>query len=377
MKYGLSGAVPGLDLSAVSSKEILRQIPNQRIPADGTARRTLTLEEAERLIQAARASNDSRATLLLILLSEIGLRKSALCHLKYNNLLDTTHTPLCTGRAFEKGRKWRYFVTSTRLKQALKSYAETLRDIADAHDDGDFFLFLCPNHSERPLGLNTLDRILRVYAKQAGITDVHVHVHMFRHSIVGWLVDAGNSLELASKYMGHSNVSTTAQHYWVPTTTELFSKVNNPFTGEVQQKQREARQAEQELELLQSKLDGALHIISQMDAVVRTAVASNLTAPQVQEAMARIPNRDAILRTILESTSASLTAASVPAALASLEELAEEDDDVVSQEGEDLACSTESDGEAESAKESLNELAESRETASTYNESPSRKRCRT
>ena len=93
----------------------------------------------------------------------------------------------------------------------------------------------------------------------------------------------------------------------MPNTTELSSKINNPFNGEMQQQQREARQAEQELELLQGKLDAALHIIAQMDAVVRTAVAGNLTAPQVQEAMARIPNRDAILRTILESTSASLT----------------------------------------------------------------------
>ena len=354
MKNGLLAVRPCLDLSAITARKLLREIPNQRTPADGASRRTLTLEEAERIIQAARGSNDARAPMLLVLLSEIGLRRSALCHLKYSNLLDRTHTPLCTGRAWEKGRKYRYFVTSTRLKQAIKGYAETIRDVADARSDGDFYL-LNPQQPERPLSQDQVRNIVHIYTERAGITDVHVHPHMFRHSIVGWLVDAGNSMELASKYMGHTSVSTTAQHYWVPNTTELFSKINNPFTGEMQQQQRETRQAVQELELLQSKLDGALHIIAQMDAIVRTAVASNLTAPPVQEAMARIPNRDAILRTILESTSASLTATSMPPP-EPLQGIAE--DDKASQESEGSASSTEDEGEAQSDGGTADDAAE-------------------
>ena len=372
MKHGLVALRPDLDLGSISHQKILQKIPNQRIPADGTTRRMLTLEEAERIIQAARNCNDAQATLILVLLSEIGLRRSALCHLKYSNLLDRTHTPLCTGRAFEKGRKWRFFITSTRLKQAIKSYAETVRGVADVHSDGEFYL-LNPQQPERPLGDVKLGRIVGHYTKKAGVTEIRVHPHMFRHSIVGWLIDAGNSMEVASKYMGHACVSTTAEHYWVPSTTELFSKINNPFTGEMQQKQREAKQVEQELELLQGKLDGALHIIAQMDAVVRTAVASNLTAPQVQDAMARIPNRDAILRTILESTSASLTAASLPAPVEPLEGITEDDD--ASQKNEGSACSVESEGEEESTGDSTNDT-ESCETAPANNESPSRKRHR-
>ena len=42
-------------------------------------------------------------------------------------------------------------------------------------------------------------------------------------------------------------------------------------------------------------------------AIRCNSVAIILTAPKVQEALARIPSRDAILRTIVESTSASLT----------------------------------------------------------------------
>ena len=181
-------------------------------------------------------------------------------------------------------------------------------------------------------------------------------------------------MEIASKYMGHANVSTTAQHYWVPNTTELFSKINNPFTGEMQQQQREARQAEQELELLQSKLDGSLHIIAQMDAVLRTAVASNLTATQIHEAIARIPNRDTILRTILESTSASLTAASMPAPPQPLEGIVEDDEAL--QESEVSASSAESEAEAGSAGGSGKDAVESFEAAATDNERPPPKRHR-
>ena len=372
MIHGLHALRPGLDLGSICTSKILRVISNQRVPADDTIRRTLTLEEAERLVQAARDSNDARATLLFVLLSEIGLRKSALCHLKYNNLLDRTHTPLCTCRAWEKGRKYRFFVTSTRLKQAIKSYAETFRYYADAHPDGDFYMF-SPHRPQAPLSASTLSRIISKFVNIVGITDVHVHTHMFRHSIVGWLIDAGNSMELASKYMGHANVTTTSQHYWVPNTTELFSKLNNPFTGEMQQQQREARQAEQELELLQRKLDGALHIIAQMDAVVRTAAAGNLTASQTQEAIARIPNRDAILRTILESTSASLTAASIPALHEPPETIAE--DEEASQETDTSDALSETDEEGGSTEEVLDD-AEMCKTALFRDERSSCKRRR-
>ena len=33
-----------------------------------------------------------------------------------------------------------------------------------------------------------------------------MHPHIVRHSIVGWLVEAVNSLEITSKYTGHPNV---------------------------------------------------------------------------------------------------------------------------------------------------------------------------
>ena len=49
--------------------------------------------------------------------------------------------------------------------------------------------------------------------EDAGIKDINVHPHAFRHTIVGALIDAGNSMDVVSKYMGHANVSTAADNY--------------------------------------------------------------------------------------------------------------------------------------------------------------------
>ena len=162
------------------------------------------------------------------LLREIGLRASALCHLKYGMLIDETHTPRHVCRVPEKGRTWRSFVTSLPLKQAIKRYAEELRDSSLADKD---MYFLNPTHPDRPLCDGLVRRGLRQIAQAAGVTEVVVHPHAFRHTIVGQLVDAGNPMELVSKYMGHKQVSTTAVNYWVPTIVELQAQMNNPFTG--------------------------------------------------------------------------------------------------------------------------------------------------
>ncbi len=140
------------------------------------------------------------------------------------------------------------------------------------------------------------------------MSDVNVHPHAFRHTIVGQLIEAGNSMELVSKFMGHSQVATTSQNYWVPTVTELHESLNNPFTGKVQQKAAEIEQTKQELDLVYEKLELALSLLRKQNSIFRTAASNGSSAVEaLQHFEMNVPNAEEILRAIVESTSSSIS----------------------------------------------------------------------
>ena len=306
LKVGFSAALGrDIGLDTLTAKILLRGVANLRAEASGEARRTYTDEEISKMFDVC--DGDHRWSLMLRLLREIGLRVSALCHLKYGMLIDETHTPRHVCRVPEKGRTWRSFVTSLPLKQAIKRYAEDLRDAAPANKD---MYLLNPTRPERPVNPEVVRKGLQRIAQAAGVTEVVVHPHAFRHTIVGQLVEAGNPMELVSKYMGHAHVSTTAANYWVPIALEVHDKMNNPFTGTFQRKADAAEEAQEELELVYEKLDAAVKLFHQLHGVVKVVSDSGGSAAEVQARFAaQVPNATEILRGVLDSTSASMTAA--------------------------------------------------------------------
>ena len=292
-----------ISTETLGARSLLRGLPSQRIEADPSVRRTFTDEEIRAMFEACR--DDARWSLILRILREIGLRVSCIGHLKYYMLLDSTHTPRHTCKVPEKGKQWRHFVTSLPLKQAIKRYAETMRD--HVTERGDIFL-LNPGEPSKPLSGDSMRSTLQSIAKAAGVVDVRVHPHAFRHTIVGELIDAGNSMELVSKFMGHASVETTAVNYWVPTTLELHEKMNNPFTGQFQQKARAAEEANEELQLVYEKLDAAMGLFHQLHGSLRASAAQGASAEDALRLFSlAVPEAGAILRGIAESTSASIS----------------------------------------------------------------------
>ena len=147
-------------------------------------------------------------------------------------------------------------------------------------------------------------------ARKAGIEGVSVHAHAFRHTIVGKLMDAGNSLELVSKYMGHSSLDVTGTYYWVPTIQEVTEKLNNPFTGAYQERKKVQETANLELQLLYEKKKRAMQIIHHFVGIIGTLAQSGGSAADVQRQIVdSIPNLEEILKTINESVSSSISGA--------------------------------------------------------------------
>lgn len=257
---------------------LLRKIPNRRVAANPSQRRAYSLEELERMRENTKGPAED---VMLTILIEIGLRNSALRHLKYATLLDEQHMPRKYINVREKGNKIRACQVSPNLAtkiEVLSNYWRTRPGGCEGSDYGaggsgsslsDVYI-LNLRHPRRPLSETTVRDKLKRIAKTAHITDVRVHAHAFRHTLIQRLVFVGNSIEIVSKYMGHANTHTTSYFYFVPTPAEIGAVLKNPFLPEFHEKQQKLQQTddrEQELNLLLQAEDAKTQAYRQLLSV--------------------------------------------------------------------------------------------------------------
>lgn len=210
----------GLNAAEVTTRALLCGLENKRrlLPADACQRRTLNDAELAAMLQATR---DPGEALLMTLLVEVAPRAGALRYLRYATLLDPdTHEPRSVCHLPEKGAQMRVFLASENLQQRAQAVSRLLREAYPGRDLRDCYLLNLSNVGV-PVAPCTIFDTVRRLAARAGVRGVRVHPHMFRHTLVGRLMEAGNSLEVVSKFMGHQSVTTTSRFYWVATPLQL------------------------------------------------------------------------------------------------------------------------------------------------------------
>jgi integrase len=230
-------------------KSILVGIPNARVPADADQRRVYSQAEMEAMRKAV---IEPAEALLFALLEEVALRNSALGYLRYNTVLTPEHTPRSECRVMEKGRRLRSFVLSLNVQSKVKALSDFLRQ---KHSDAELAeAYILSKHLTRPSSVGAIRNRVRLLAQRAGITRISVHPHSFRHTLVTRLVNAGNTLDIVSKFMGHTDVQTTAFFYWQPSAAEVAGNLIDPFTAEYHKRQREEGEAQAMLTIANKKL---------------------------------------------------------------------------------------------------------------------------
>ena len=289
-------------LSTVKAGDLLGVVPNRRVVPEEQARRAFSNDEVEAMLAVVR--NDAQLGLLVTILREVALRLGALRHLTYDRLVDELHFPRHVVTVPEKKLSWRCFVTSPTLKRAIKRYSEGIRE--SLPQQGKAYIFHDKQGFDRPCSLTWIPYVLKQISQEAGVVDVTVHPHAFRHTLVCELIKAGNSMEATSKYMGHKNMNVTATSYYVPTALELHEQIKNPFDGTLQTELAEESDLKDKVQSLQSRLDKLAHFVHHQQSVFKIAAADELSA---QEALTMFyhltPNAEEILRHLLMSSTLS------------------------------------------------------------------------
>ena len=282
------------------------KIENLRIEHDSNVRRTYTDDEISQMLKVT--SSDSRLFLLITLLREIGLRLGAVCNLKYTDIIEN-NTPKHICKVLEKGKQYREFITSTNLKKAIASYIMYVQThpVMKTHDLSEIYVF---NNTtvNKPVNNSTLSAQLKTIATQANVTDVDVHVHSFRHTIVGKLMDAGNDIQTVSKFIGHSSIDTTSKHYWLRNINDLQDSLKNPFFGTYIRDDEKEAEYEEALERAEKKIDTAMSIIHVYQSHISEGLRDGLSLQEIQNKIfSTIPTLDKILRIIADSVAGSET----------------------------------------------------------------------
>jgi integrase/recombinase XerD len=175
---------------------------------------TLSNEDIEKLISAARAGGDSpkavRLNAMLELIYGSGLRVSELVSLKLSALQiqaggkkKLADFLIVRG----KGNKERLVPLGDKSREALGKYLE-IRHVFMKEKEKNLWLF--PYH--RADGFITRQQfgvMLKELAVQAGINPEKISPHTLRHSFATHLLEGGADLRVIQELLGHSDISTT------------------------------------------------------------------------------------------------------------------------------------------------------------------------
>jgi site-specific recombinase XerD len=139
-----------------------------------------------------------RDYVLMLVLLDTGIRVSELCGLT----LDDLHEGYF--KVFGKGRKEREVGISPTTAKFLWKYVHLYRAQSD-----DAVQTLFTNIAGKPLTPWGVEQILQRVKVAAGITDVPVTAHKFRHTFARTWLERGGEVYSLSRLMGHSSVKIT------------------------------------------------------------------------------------------------------------------------------------------------------------------------
>lgn len=176
-----------------SVRVVRPKLPRYLIP-------TLSVEQIETLMNACDPTTaiGFRDQLMMLLLLDTGIRVSELCGLKLGDIHEDYI--LVTG----KGSKQREIGISPMLGKYLWKYIRLYRKPADPDDQ-----HLLHSFRGVPLTPDGVDNILGVIRRRAGLTDVRVSPHVFRHTFARMYLARGGDVYKLSRLMGHTGVEIT------------------------------------------------------------------------------------------------------------------------------------------------------------------------
>ncbi len=196
------------------------------IEEDSHDKHLISVEELE-IIYHQTKNTSVMIELIFMLLLTTGMRVGGLVNIKTENVLNyigETIDVKNTGRTIEKGNKWFSFVLNAKVKELIYKWVTTERKSVNSE-----YLFPSRNGARPNITTGTVRKMFNSVCKDAGLKGTHLHPHALRHSYAHILLNSGNSVDIVSKLLGHSNSSTTEKFYLRETASDVAERANIPW----------------------------------------------------------------------------------------------------------------------------------------------------
>ena len=182
-------------------------------------RDVFTKEEIERLYAYFEKQEDNRSAALLRFFIHTGARRRAISLVKVADVLDRSNNIVPWVTLIEKFRKRRCVRIDPLLAEALRLYTTAIEIPRNA------YLFHHPTDCMAPIDE---DRWFKMACKNCGLSGDHLHLHALRRTVITWLYEAGNSVQLIRHWIGHGDTKTT-QHYIEQTPEQICDAICMPW----------------------------------------------------------------------------------------------------------------------------------------------------
>jgi integrase/recombinase XerD len=173
--------------------------------------KVLTKEEIKQLFQTTKFG---RNRLILKFMYGSGCRVGEVVSLKISDINFKEKNAIIRAG---KGNKDRFIILSKDWLIELKKYLKKKKIKSE---------FVFSKKNGKPISTDTIQRIVRESAKQAGITK-EVTPHSFRHSYATHLLESGTNIRYIQTLLGHTNLNTT--QIYTSVANDQLKKIESPL----------------------------------------------------------------------------------------------------------------------------------------------------
>lgn len=185
------------------------------------SRHSFNDSEVSQLINHASTLRDR---CVFVVLARTGLRRRALAWMQLAAVWDGSQVR-SEGYTLEKGMRLRMFTIDSDMAQCLRQFIMHERPWGRQSR----WLFPSPHNPAAHIQPGTLQLRLKQHCSRLGIVGSQVRLHGLRKYTVGTLLQAGNSIESVSEWIGHRGVDTTYATYWDTSVQDISTHMSIPW----------------------------------------------------------------------------------------------------------------------------------------------------
>lgn len=163
--------------------------------------RTLNRNELEIVLRTAANWENPVANIIITILLDTGMRVSELCNLDEYDIDVEDYSARVVGG---KGNKDRMVLFTDKTIRAINLWNPS-REERNKHEDSALLL----NNRGGRLTPRSIQKLMNVLGKQAGLPRGRLTPHVLRHNFATGLLERGADLVSIQRLLGHANISTT------------------------------------------------------------------------------------------------------------------------------------------------------------------------